>query len=871
MAAFFSEDAEREQNVGQAPSPVQPSISAVGNRATYALQVGRGTTTYMLMHGIWRGVLNANVKRGRRWISRWRGGLAVVLIALGALVVSLATIPLLRATEESTVDIRMRWRLRLLPAALREDTRELVLLAIDEKTEAQAGRFGAGRWLSRQPFLDQLRFLQTYCRPSVLAYDIILKEMAGDSAAPAGVPQSLTSAIESLTALMTTGGREGLPSTVLQSLSILVLQQANRMLTHMLAEIQENGVFQVLLGCNLRGGWADPQTVRIPYWSESDPAPPGPFDYMMFLAIPDGDIHFPDPEAREAYGYAPNGGLPTRDFLDYSLPGVLNIPRDADGVVRRAPLVLGIEDRASIHAPPRRCFVPTFALLSVLLHYGVEQFPLPPGTLTVEFGKAITMRLPDRVVRIPIDALGQMRLNYRWDFDDFAALSFSETAPAYEGTTPEMRLALAREVAPPIRGRLAVVGVTTTGVDVGPTPVAPNIPLVYAQLTAMNTILNRAFLQTLTPWQMTVLMALCVSAFIALALAVRTVRVAGALLLTLLGYWIATYGAIHYDLAILPVVPPTVFFLGGSFGLLTFRYLTESRERRKIRGMFSTMVSDRVLEWLEDHPESFSLAGHTTPATVMFSDIADFTALSEHLEPERLIRLLNLYLTPVTDVILADRGYLDKYVGDSVMAVWGAPYYDDQHAYRACRSALAQQHLLNRLNDRIESEFGIRLRVRMGINSGEVTAGNMGSERKFQYTVIGDAVNLASRIEPINRDVDSRILIGEVTQALIADRLVTRELGRFVVAGREQAVTVYELIGEPDEIDSESRARYRQYEDALAAFCRREWEDARQTLESILAGVEDGPSRWLLGRVNEYQATPPPPDWDGAYWRTAKG
>jgi len=794
----------------------------------------------------------------------------VALIAVGALAVTLATLPLMRAIEESTVDIRMRWRLRLLPAALREDTRELVLLAIDEQTEAQTGRFGAGRWLSRQPFLDQLRFLQTYCRPSVLAYDVILKEMAGHGTAATDMPARLQEAADALAALTVTDGRDGLPSAVLQSLSVLVLQQANRMLTHMLAEIQENGVFQVLLGCNLRGGWDDPQTVRIPYWSETDPARPGPFDYMRYLAIPGEDIQFPSEQARDAYGYAPNGGLPTRDFLDYSLPGVLNIPRDADGVVRRAPLVMGLEDRAATGEPHHRFFVPGFALLAVLLHHGLDQFPLPPGTLKVEFGNAITIHLPGRELRIPVDAHGQMRLNYRWRFDDFAALSFAETAPAYEATPPAARLALAREVAPPIRGRIAVVGVTTTGVDVGTTPVHPNIPLVYAQLTAINTILNRTFLHTLGPRETAWLMALCVAGFTALALAVRTVRVAVALLLTLLGYWIATYGALHYDLAILPVVPPTVFLLSGSFALLTFRYLTESRERHKIRGMFSTMVSDRVLEWLEDHPESFSLEGHTTPATVMFSDIADFTPLSERLEPARLIRLLNLYLTPVTDAILADGGYLDKYVGDSVMAVWGAPYYDAQHAYRACLSALGQQRLLERLNDCIEAEFGVRLRVRMGINSGDVTAGNMGSERKFQYTVIGDVVNLASRLEPINRDVGSRILIGERTQALIGDRLVTRELGRFIVAGREQGVTAYELIGEPGTVSAETLAQCRGYEVALAAFCRRDWDTAESQLTTILAQDDDGPSHWLLDRVHAMRATPPPPDWHGEYWRPEK-
>lgn len=801
----------------------------------------------------------------------WRSTGAALLVAVAALGVSLSTLPLLRSIEEATVDIRMRWRLRLLPAALRENTREVVLLAIDELSEAELGRFGAGRWLTRQPFLDQLHFLETYCKPNVLAYDIILKEMAGRIAnTGSGVQTNQRRDLaEALAASGETPGAGLLPS-VLQSLSVLILEESNGLLTHRLADIQERAVFPVILGCNLRGGWDDPQSVRIPYWSESDPVPPGPLDYIAYLAIPEADIRFPSPQAREAYGYAPNGSLATRELLDYSLPGTLNIPRDADGVVRRAPLVMGIENRTDATSPPRRFFVPGFALLSVLLHYGETRFPLPPGVVQVDFGKAITLNLPDRTIRIPVDDRGQMRLNYRWRFDDFAALSFSKTAPAYETTGAAARLAMATEVAAPIRGRITVIGVTTTGVDVGPTPVHPNIPLVYAQMTAINTILNHAFLKSFGIRETAWLMLLCIAAFTALAMAVRTARVAVALLLSLLGYWIAAYGALHYNLAILPVVLPTVFLLTASFGLLTLRYLTEERARRKIRGMFSTMVSDRVLEWLEDHPESFSLEGNTTAATVMFSDIADFTSLSERLEPASVIRLLNMYLTPITDAILEAGGYLDKYVGDMVMAVWGAPYYDAEHAYRACLSALAQQRLLERLNSRIETEFGVRLRVRMGINSGEVTAGNMGSERKFQYTVIGDVVNLASRIEPINRDVGSRILIGEATRALIGERLVTRELGRVMVVGRQQVVTLYELIGEPDRVLAAQVNRCRQYETALTAYCQRDWDAAEAQLEAILSEGTDGPSNWLLERVRALRKNPPPPEWSGEYWRVEK-
>jgi class 3 adenylate cyclase/CHASE2 domain-containing sensor protein len=816
--------------------------------------------------------LSGTGHRGRiARLLNWRGAAAVACITAAALVASLAALPLLRPLEEATVDIRLRWRMRLLPPVLRSDTRDVVLLAIDEKTEAEFGRFGAGRWLSRQPFLDQLLFLQKYCRPRVLAYDIIFKEMAGSGAAAGGPAEAawLRGMADALTALAVRRG-DGLPERMLESLSVLVYEQANLTLANALAGIQESGAFPVVLGSSLRGGWDNPQSVRVPYWSETATEGPGPVESMAYIAIPDADVFFPSAQERAAYGYAPNGGLATQALQDYSLPGVLNIPRDPDGVVRRVPLVMGVEDRSPGGGPPRRFFVPTFALLSVLLHGGADRFPIPPGTIRVEFGKAVTLNLPGRVIRIPVDARGRMRLNYRWHFDDFDALSFSETAPPADASDAAARLALALRAAPAIRGRIAVVGVTTTGVDVGPTPVHPNIPLVYAQMTAINTILRGAFLPAPGPRQTVWLMLLLCAVFVSLGMAVRTVRVAAALLLSLLGYWIAAYGALHYDVAILPVMLPTVFYLTAAFGLLSFRYFVESCERRRIRGMFSTMVSDRVLAWLEDHPESFSLEGHIATASVMFSDIADFTPLSERLEPSRLIRLLNMYLTPVTDAILEAGGYLDKYVGDSVMAVWGAPYEDARHALRACLSALEQQRLIDRMNEKMDAEFGVRLRVRMGINSGEVTAGNMGSERKFQYTVIGDVVNLASRIEPINREAGTRILIGEATREMVGDQMSTRALGRFVVAGRDQASMVYELLGEAGQVDPALIERCRRYEEALEAYSRRDWDVAEALLEGILASAPDGPSRWLLAHVRDGRADPPAEPWRGEFLRTEK-
>jgi len=550
--------------------------------------------------------------------------------------------------------------------------------------------------------------------------------------------------------------------------------------------------------------------------------------------------------------------------------GGLNIPRDVDGVVRRVPLVMGFTYQAAPEAPPRHVFVPSFALLTVMLHLGIDAFPLSDDVIDVHFGKAITIRAKDDAYTIPIDDLGRMRLNYRWRHRDFAAVSFVKLAPPPLESTRAERQALARSWAGLLRGRVAVVGVTVTGVDVGPTPIDANTPLVYVQLTAINDILTRACLRPVTKTLNWLIMLSLLALFSGLCLAVRGGWVVLASFLLLIAYGGVAYGGVHCGIMALPVVVPLVFVVTATFGVLSFRYFSESRARRRIRGMFATMVSGDVLSYLEEHPESFSLEGQTTEATVMFSDISEFTTLSEHLEPASLIQLLNAYLTPITNCVLKWGGYLDKYVGDCVMAVWGAPYADSDHAVRACFSALEQQQLIDALNTEIEMTYGFRLRVRMGINSGEVTAGNVGSERKFQYTVLGDTVNLASRLEPANREFGTGILIGEATRKLVSHQIETREIGRIRVSGREQVVRIHELLGARGSVDPAVLAQQRQYEQALQAFYARDWSLCITKLEAILATAEDGPSVFLLERAQTCQNDPPPPAWDGVYIRTEK-
>ncbi len=811
--------------------------------------------------------------------SRQGAGLWPIMgIALFCLVVTLGLQRQLKPLEELSVDFRMRGRLELLPSSIRGDTSELVLLAIDQYTEAAFGRYGAGRWLSRGPFLDQLRFFRSYLSPSVLAYDIIFKDtqghLYGEEGRVSELPQRTSKIAEEIHDL-SAERLDCVSDTVLSDLSQLALEQGNISLAHGFAAVWEDKRFAPVFGFNFRGGWDDLQSVEIPAWAlghdgtgsvSSGVAIP----YLLELAIPDSCIRFPPDASRGEYGFAPNANMPSPDLLDYAYLGSLNVHRDVDGLVRRVPLVMGFSYLSAPGGELEQAFVPSFTLLSVLFHLGVGQFPLSTDVLEVDFGSAITIHAAGDTFRIPIDELGRMRLNFCWEESDFAEVSFSRFAPSYERTSRDERYQMALEWGGVVQKRIAVVGVTATGIDVGPTPIDANTPLVYVQLTAINNILTRSFLRPVTWPLMLGVMVLLLVVFVGVCVAIRGVRMVFVALLLFLAYGVIAYGGVHFGIVALPVVKPLLFLVLSTFGILAMRYFTESRARRRIRGMFSRMVSGKVLSYLEDHPGSFSLEGHMTEATVLFSDITEFTTLSEHLLPADLIELLNAYLTPVTDCVLKWGGYLDKYVGDSVMAVWGAPYADVDHAVKACLSALEQQRIVERLNETIEKDYGFRLRIRIGINSGDVTAGNVGSERKFQYTVLGDPVNLASRLEPTNREFGTGILIGEATQKLVAPQLETREIGRVLVSGREQVVGVFELLGRRGHLSPDMLAIQKGYATALCAFYSRDWSRCMSELEQLLSRVQDGPSAFLLERARQYRNSPPPADWEGIYIRAGK-
>jgi class 3 adenylate cyclase len=257
--------------------------------------------------------------------------------------------------------------------------------------------------------------------------------------------------------------------------------------------------------------------------------------------------------------------------------------------------------------------------------------------------------------------------------------------------------------------------------------------------------------------------------------------------------------------------------------------------------------------------------------TVYFSDIRGFTSLSEELEPERLVELLNAYLSAQTEIVERHGGYVDKYMGDAIMAVWGAPLPAHDHAARACRAALEMRAGLAALRAGWKERFGVELHARAGVNTCQAVAGNVGSRRKANYTVLGDGVNLASRLEGANKAFGTEILVGDATRAGAGDAFVCRAVDLLRVKGKNAGVAVHELVGTAAALPAAEVARVAAWEGAMADYRARRFERARGAFAALLRDrPEDELGRIYLARCEALLAAPPPPEWDAVHALTEK-
>lgn len=350
------------------------------------------------------------------------------------------------------------------------------------------------------------------------------------------------------------------------------------------------------------------------------------------------------------------------------------------------------------------------------------------------------------------------------------------------------------------KGRTFFYGITATGThDIKPTPLEAICPMVGSLATVYDNLTTGRFLRRAPHWiNLGCLLLVLAGGLLWLErLRSRTLLLAAMLaflLFTLGNLLLFSLGSLWLNL-----LAPGVAILLVSMLVSMQHYLREEQEKRHLRTAFSHYLAPTLVDQLIHDPALLRLGGERRQCTVFFSDIAGFTTISEGMTPEGLVELLNEYLSEVTGIILAQQGMLDKYLGDAVMAVFNAPLEVADHAAAACRAALQVQQRLRELGDQWEARGWPRLETRIGINSGPMIAGNMGSRERFDYTVMGDAVNLGSRLEGANKNYGTFIMISESTRELIGAAFVVRELDRIRVKGKQQPVTVYELLGLADE------------------------------------------------------------------------
>ncbi|NQU40799.1 MAG: adenylate/guanylate cyclase domain-containing protein [Lentisphaerae bacterium] len=556
-----------------------------------------------------------------------------------------------------------------------------------------------------------------------------------------------------------------------------------------------------------------------------------------------------------------NEYLTQADDLTVSIPilrksaetAFFNATVDADNVVRSNPLIWAFG--------PHRIY-PSLALEAVRLDKGLDQ-------CLVECDKGGVVRLRLRELTIPCTQTGRMVINYR-SIQTQPGTDLASSFPVYsaggflDGTIDPAVLT----------NKIVFVGTSAVGLrDIRATPMAQLFSGVEIHATMVDNILAGDAL-IVPNWidGAQFVMILLMGILITLLIARGRSWLSFLLTFFMLGLCLGTAVLLlrYRQLVFLPTWTMLSALL--LYPVLTMiKFWQEERQKKHVREMFGTMVSREVLRYLETNPESFSLRGERTEATIFFSDVAGFTTMSEQLPPERLTILLNQYLTPMTDIILGHGGFVDKYEGDAIMAEWGVPFRADNHAAQACLAAIEQQERLAILRPILEKEFGPTLNVRMGINTGIVTAGNMGSDTRFSYTVMGDVVNFAARLEPTNKEYGTSILIGEATAKAAREVIEARFIDKIVVKGKTEPVDVYELLGKRGCLDDDRKEVISLYAEAIQLHRERRWDEALDRL-AIALGVDpaDGPCRTMHTRILGYQQSPPPKNWQGEYVRLTK-
>ncbi len=538
-------------------------------------------------------------------------------------------------------------------------------------------------------------------------------------------------------------------------------------------------------------------------------------------------------------------GANLRDFQAAAAStGHFNPIADEDGINRRVPMLA--EYRGAYYEPL------SLAMMRTLLGFPKVEPGYPPGSVLNRHYAGLEW-LEVGPLRIPVDENACALVPYRGGKGSFHYVSLADV---YHDKVPVERL----------KGKIALVGTTAPGLfDLRATPVGAAYPGVEVHANLIAGMLDRSIkAKPAYVLGAEVIVLLLVGLILAIwlpflsPLRATVVSLAAVALVTGLniGVWL------HADL-VLPLAASLLMTIGLFALNMSYGFFVESRSKRELTERFGEYVPPELVDEMARDPAKYSMEGKDEVLTVLFTDIRGFTSIAEGLDPKALSAFMNEFLTAMSLVIRAHRGTLDKYVGDQIMAFWGAPVSDAQHARQAVAAALAMQVELANLNERFKARGWPQVQIGVGINTGPMSVGDMGSKLRKAYTVMGDAVNLASRLESLTKRYGVGILVGHTTREAIQD-VVFREIDRVRVAGKDESVTIFEPLGLEAEIGKARAEELKLWGQALKAYRSQAWEQADLVLFNLQRLYAAAPLYTFYSQqVTRYRADPPRPGWDG--------
>ena len=473
----------------------------------------------------------------------------------------------------------------------------------------------------------------------------------------------------------------------------------------------------------------------------------------------------------------------------------------------------------------------------------------------------LTEKLIFKETEIPIDSWNRMMINYCGPEYTFKYFSFCDVI---EGKVPPDAF----------NNKIVFLGATASGLgDFIATPFSSQTPGVEKHATITENILHEKFVvRGKREILQDVIAIICISLAMGIFLPLLP-SIWGAVASTSLwfGYNYYVYERFVNDGTWLNVTYPGITVIVCFSSIILYRFISEEKLRKGVKSAFENFMDPKVVYEILKEPGNIKLGGEERDVTVYFSDIEKFSSISEKLQPAELIELLNEYLSEMTDQILDHGGFLDKYIGDAIVAAFGTPIAQPDHAVKACLATIANQKRLRELNAKFKEEGRLQIKARIGLNSGRVLVGNVGSTNRLSYTVIGDEVNLGARLEAANKYYGTYTMISERTYELARDHIEARELDLIRVVGKEKPVKVYELIDRKGQIQGSKREVLTLYEDGLRMYRKKEWQKAIAFFQKALdKDPHDGPSLTYLERCKVYAQDPPPENWDGVYILTEK-